>query len=109
MREIAGSERREAPRYAITADIPLAGNVSITCVNLSSRGIYFHTGQAFVEGQEMSLTLPFNSAGPSETRVTCNARVVRVEQFRDGYGVAATYEPVAFEVAVADPTASLHP
>ena len=98
MRDTAWPERRGDPRYEIAADIAVGGRFPARCVNLSSRGIYFCSDQAFISGQEVSMVLPFTSARPCHTRVTCTARIVRVERLRDGYGVAAVYDPVAFEV-----------
>lgn len=103
-------DRRGPHRYAIVATMPLNGSGVVQSMNLSSSGIYFRTDQPFAGGQEISLTLPFTHAGPPGTRVRCAARVVRVERLENGYGVAATYEPIAFEHdEAAARTAALHP
>ena len=92
------TERRTARRYSIAVTIPLNGGGTATIANLSSGGIYFYADQPLISGQEISLVLPFRYMGPAETRVTCKAQVVRVDDLVDRYGVAATYEPVAFEL-----------
>jgi hypothetical protein len=93
------TERRRSPRYAISDNIPLNGNVCGTLVNFSSAGVYFRTGVLLAVGDEISLVLPFRYATQTETHAICTARVMRVEPLDEGYGVAAAYELVALTAA----------
>ena len=90
-------ERRLAPRYPVALDIEINGSTGVT-MNLSSTGVYFETSYLLKRDQEISVVFPFEHAAPSGTRAACTARVLRVERRGKGYGVAATYEAITFEV-----------
>lgn len=90
-------ERRRAPRYRLDAAIDVGGDTGRT-VNVSSNGVYFEIAHPFAPGAPLALIFPFEHAG-SGASVSCAAEVVRVDDRGDGrYGVAATYEPIAFTV-----------
>lgn len=90
-------ERRRAPRYRLDAAIDVGGDTGRT-VNVSSNGVYFEISHPFAPGAPLALIFPFEHAG-SGASVSCAAEVVRVDDRGDGtYGVAATYEPIAFTV-----------
>lgn len=67
-------------------------------VNLSSTGVYFVTDQPLTAGQEILFVVTFEHSTPAGTRVTCNGRILRIDGRPDGFGVAATYEPIEFEI-----------
>lgn len=90
-------ERRRVPRYRLDAEIAV-DDASGRTIDLSSNGVYFETARAFTIGDQVSLVLPFEQLVPGTT-VCCTGRVVRVDPRGDLFGVAATYEPVAFTVA----------
>jgi hypothetical protein len=90
-------ERRLAPRYPVALDIEINGGTGVT-TNLSTSGVYFETTCVVKADQEISLIFPFKHAAPSGTRAACTARVRRVERRGKAFGVAATYEAIAFEV-----------
>lgn len=90
-------ERRRVPRYRIDTAIAVNGGSGRT-IDLSSNSVYFETGCRLAPGEEVGLVLPFEHAGPNAT-VRCKAQILRVDQRGEMYGVAATYEPVAFSVS----------
>lgn len=84
------------PRYRIDSTIAVGTGTGRT-IDLSSRGVHFETSQRLVPGDEITIVFPFEQTGPGAS-VRCSAYVVRVEPRGDLFGVAATYEPVAFSV-----------
>jgi hypothetical protein len=90
-------ERRRAPRYTVAHEILVNGGTGVTR-DLSSSGVYFETDCLLVADQPVSLVFPFQHAAPSGTRAACAARVLRVDRRQRGYGVAATYEFIGFEI-----------
>lgn len=91
-------ERRRMPRYRLETDIEVE-NGSGQTVDVSCNGIFFETSRRLVPGDEISLVLPFEHTRPGSC-VRCRATVVRVERRGGQFGVAATYEPVAFNLPV---------
>lgn len=89
--------RRREPRYPMASIISVDDAGAVT-VNMSSMGVYFVTGQPLTVDQEIRLVLAFEHTTPAGTRVTCNGRIVRVDGRHEGFGVAATYEPIGFEI-----------
>lgn len=90
-------ERRRVPRYRLDAAIDVDGDTGRT-VNVSANGVYFEIAHPLAPGATLALIFPFEHAG-SGASVSCSAEVVRVDAREDGtYGVAATYEPIAFTV-----------
>lgn len=85
------SERRQAPRYRIPATVAVSG-VTAQMVDLSSNGVSFETTERFTVGEEVPIALPLLNEGNPTLRVTCDARIVRVEQHGAIFLVAATYE-----------------
>lgn len=91
-------ERRRTPRYRLDAEITVEGDAGRT-IDVSANSVYFEVGRRYAPGATLSLVFPFEHAGPGST-VKCAAQVVRVEERGDGlFGIAATYEPVAFSVS----------
>lgn len=90
-------ERRRMPRYRIDAAIAVDGGSGRT-IDLSSNSVYFETMSRLAPGDEVGLVFPFEHATPNAS-VRCKAHIVRVDVRGDMYGVAATYEPVAFSVS----------
>lgn len=85
------------PRYRLDGVIDVDGGAGRT-VNVSANGVYFEIARPFAPGATLALILPFEHAG-SGASVSCAAEVVRVDDRGNGtYGVAATYEPIAFTV-----------
>lgn len=89
-------ERRRTPRYRLDAEIAVSDGIGRT-IDLSANGVYFESSIAFAPGQEVALVFPFEHVARG-TSVHCSARIVRVERRGDGFGIAATYEPVSFSV-----------
>jgi hypothetical protein len=89
-------ERRRALRYRIDATIAVDGGTG-RAIDLSSNSVYFETARQLAPGDEVALIFPLEHAGAGGS-VKCAGRVVRVDARGDLYGVAATYEPVAFTV-----------
>ena len=89
------TERRRYPRYRLDAEISVNDHVGRT-IDISSSGVFFESPVGFTPGEEVLLVLPFQESGP--TRVECRARILRVEPRGTMYGVAATYEPTAFNI-----------
>ena len=90
-------ERRRTPRYRLDATIAVADGTGRT-IDLSSNSVYFETAQPFAAGDDVPLVFPLETSG-SGARVQCTARVVRVERRGEMFGIAATYEPVAFTMS----------
>ena len=90
-------ERRCTPRYRLDADIAVNDGRGRT-IDLSANSVYFECASAFAPGQSVALVFPFEHQARG-TSVHCSARVVRIDPRGDAFGVAATYEPVAFTPA----------
>lgn len=90
-------ERRRAPRYRVDATIAVDGGTGRT-IDISSNSVYFLTDRQLVPGDELALVFPLERTGPGAS-VRCSGLVVRVDQRGERFGIAATYEPVAFSVS----------
>jgi len=91
-------ERRRAPRYRLDADITVDGATGRT-IDVSANSVYFEMPRRFAPGATLSLVFPFEHAGPG-SRVKCRGQVVRVDEREGGlFGIAATYEPIAFSAS----------
>lgn len=84
------------PRYRIESTIAVEGGIGRTR-DLSSKGVYFETALHLAVGDTIAIVFPFEQTGQGAS-VKCSASVVRVERLGERFGVAATYEPVAFSV-----------
>jgi len=91
------SDRRRDRRYPMASVISVDDARAVT-VNLSGTGVYFVTDQPFTAGQAILFVVTFEHSTPAGTRVTCSGRILRVDGRPDGFGVAATYEPIEFEI-----------
>lgn len=91
------SDRRRDRRYPMASVISVDEGRAIT-INLSSTGVYFVTDQPLTAGQEILFVVTFEHSTRAGTRVTCNGRILRIDERPDGFGVAATYEPIEFEI-----------
>ena len=89
-------ERRRAPRYRIDSTIAVDGGTGRT-IELSSNSVYFETTRPLRPGDNVALIFPLEHSRPGAS-VRCTGMVVRVDSRGELYGVAATYEPVAFSV-----------
>ena len=91
-------ERRRTPRYVLDLVVEFGGGVGRT-IDVSPSALCFETAcDGLAVDQDVELVVSFQHAAPA-TRVTCNARVVRVERHESLFRVAVTYEPLAFEAA----------
>lgn len=90
-------ERRSAPRYRVDATIAVDGGTGRT-IDISSNSVYFETERQLIPGDEVALVFPLERTGPGGS-VRCSGSVVRVDPRGERFGVAATYEPVAFSVS----------
>ena len=89
-------ERRRVPRYRLDAEISVNEGRGRT-IDLSANSVYFESAQTFAPGARVALVFPFDRVAQG-TAVRCDATVVRVDSRGDVFGIAATYEPVAFSV-----------
>lgn len=89
-------ERRRQPRYRLDTEIAVDNGRGRT-VDISPSSVYFETGTRYRPGDEIALVLPLEQIGPG-ANVECRGCVVRVEARGPLFGVAATYEPTAFNV-----------
>ncbi len=62
-------------------------------IDVSSIGVAFESSRPFTPGEEVAIVLPLYDGNP-DLRVTCDARIVRVERRGDTFTVGATYEPL---------------
>jgi hypothetical protein len=92
-------ERRSMPRYQLDAEVSIRDHSART-IDLSGNGMLVETKNAFAAGDHVAIEFPLSQVYPA-ARVTCMARVVRVEPRGDRFAVAVAYEPVAFNVATA--------
>jgi hypothetical protein len=90
-------ERRRTPRYRIDATIAVDEGTGRT-IDLSSNSVYFESERAFAPGDRVALVFPFEHSGAAAS-VKCTAQIVRVDPRGQMFGIAATYEPVAFDVS----------
>ncbi len=67
-----------------------------TARNVSASGIYFLTDVPLREGQQVELTLEFSDFPSGPLEVTCDARVVRIEEQGASKGIAATISSFEF-------------
>jgi hypothetical protein len=84
------------PRYRLDASIAV-DDVTGRTIDVSANGILFESERALTPGDRVSLVFPLEQSGPGAC-VTCDGEVVRVEPRGVFYGIAVTYEPVAFNV-----------
>ena len=92
-------ERRRAPRYKLDATIAVGEGTGRT-IDLSSNSVYFESAEPFSPGAYVPLVFPLET-GRGSGQVQCTACVVRVDPRGDLFGIAATYEPVTFNVSSA--------
>lgn len=67
-------------------------------LDVSATSVYFESRQRFTPGEQIAIVFPLERTGPGAS-VRCAAQIVRVETRGELFGVAATYEPVAFSVS----------
>jgi hypothetical protein len=96
-------ERRAGRRYALKLPIvisPTADHPTImgTTRDVSARGIFFCINFRFtpLSTFDGSLILPDDIAPANNRRLECSGQVVRVEDGRDIFGVAAKFTKIAF-------------
>jgi len=90
-------ERRATPRYRLDATIAVAEGTGRT-IDLSSNSVYFESVEPFAPGDQVAMVFPLENGG-SGAQVHCTGRIVRVDLRGDMFGIAATYEPVIFNVS----------
>lgn len=90
-------ERRRAPRYRMDSTISVNGETGRT-IDVSATSVYFESRHRFTPGQQVAIVFPLERTGPGAS-VRCAAEIVRVEMRGELFGIAATYEPVAFSVS----------
>jgi hypothetical protein len=89
-------ERRRSPRYRIDATIAVDDGTG-RAVDLSANSVFFESIREFAPGDQVALIFPLENTGPGAS-VRCTGRIVRVVSRGAMFGIAATYEPVAFTV-----------
>jgi hypothetical protein len=90
-------ERRRSPRYRIDSTIEVNGGSGRT-IDISATSVYFESRRRFTPGEQVAIVFPLERTGPGAS-VKCAAEIVRVDARGEMFGVAATYEPVAFSVS----------
>lgn len=91
------SERRVVPRFSMTLEMQVDRQAA-TIRNFSSQGIYFETERKLAVAEEVTLIFQLGYAAVPGSQVACRARILRVEPRTVGFGVAATYENIAFQL-----------
>ena len=87
-------ERRATQRFPfqlpVTVRLPVEGDLETRTRDLSSRGVCFYVQSPLTVGSnlQLTLTLPSEITLTEPVRVRCLARVVRVEQDRQGSTLA---------------------
>ena len=90
-------ERRRSPRYRIDSTIAVNGGTGRT-IDISATSVFFESRRRFTPGEQIAIVFSLERTGPGAS-VKCAAEIVRVEPRGEMYGIAATYEPVAFSVS----------
>src|SRR5262245_43133655 len=81
-------DRRRAPRFRVALPIELTDGTAVTR-DLSACGVFFVTSRAFVPGEDIQFALVLEHVDPGRSvRLRCRGRVVRVEPYGTGMGVA---------------------
>jgi hypothetical protein len=87
-----GPEKRREGRYKGNLAVTFEGGTGITR-NFSSSGIFFETDCSFIANQPMEFTLLLNYMDSEHpVHVKCKGESVRVEQYGQKTGVAATID-----------------
>lgn len=73
---------------------------TVTCSNVSSRGVYFSTDYPFLVGErvEVSLKMPQEVADAPERDWVCHGRVVRTDHNKDAAHVGVAVEFLYYEI-----------
>ena len=77
--------------------IEVNGGIGRT-IDISAVSVYFESRRRFTPGEQIAIVFPLERTGPGAS-VRCSAEVVRIDTRGELFGVAATYEPVAFSVS----------
>jgi len=90
------SERRRAPRFRIDIRVELEEGMGLTR-DVSLSGVFFETDQPLAPGEQVSLVMVLERVSPNRpVRLQCEGRVVRVNQFDKGLGVAVAISDYKF-------------
>ena len=96
MKEIDTKPNRSTQRYDVALPVQLPRGSGLTR-DVSTRGIYFQSGQKYDLDSQIDFTLTFGTLEQaSPIQVRCRARVVRVEPRSDHVGIAAAITSVVF-------------
>lgn len=85
------------PRYRLDATIAVAEGTG-RLIDISANSVYFESVEPFAPGDDVPLVFPLE-AGARGGQVHCTGRIVRVDPRGEMFGIAATYEPVIFNVS----------
>jgi hypothetical protein len=67
-------------------------------IDISATSVFFESRRRFTPGEHVAIVFPLERTGPGAS-VRCAAEIVRIETRGEMFGVAATYEPIAFSVS----------
>lgn len=96
MKEIDTKPNRSTQRYDVALPVQLSRGSGLTR-DVSTRGVYFQTGQNYDLDSQIDFTLTFGTLEQTPPiQVRCRARVVRVEPRSDHIGIAAAITSVVF-------------
>ena len=97
-------DRRRVQRFRVTLPVELKGGTAMTR-DLSACGVFFETAQTFVPGQSLRFTLVLAHVDPGrQVRLQCQGRVVRVEPYSIGLGVAVDITAYRLDSQIDDDT-----
>jgi hypothetical protein len=81
-------DRRRAQRFRVALPVELPDGTAVTR-DISTCGVFFKTTRVFVPGECIRFALILEHVAPGPPlRLQCRGRVVRVEPYSDGLGVA---------------------
>src|SRR6266571_5954491 len=92
----ASLPRRHEPRFESNLAVMLEHGTGIAR-NVSASGIYFETDVPFSRGADLKFTVRFAPSEGGRVKMQCWGRVVRIENFKELFGVAAKLDEFNFE------------
>lgn len=89
-------ERRQAPRYPVSAAVEL-GSARGHTRDVSTQGVFIETGGAFQLGTRVRFVMVFDGDDEGPRRARCEGEVVRVEREGQRAGIAVRIIEHAWE------------
>ena len=89
-------ERRETKRHQMAVPVDFGRGKGISR-DISFTGIYFTTKEPLEPGEPLKLAFELDYAIPGKAlQLDCKGYVLRVEQLKDAYGIAARFDEVNY-------------